>query len=160
MSKLSDELREMIPTWAVTTLLPLPIINFWQLGPGHDFAYAYLFLGSTILVAERFAENGRPQGGDLREWRNKISALCLAIAATAMIFTAFVWAISGNVDLAVSMFAIFAVIPAIGCVPFFSINASRPYFGVLAAILLIAAIKMAGCVVVARSWRIRLTAPR
>jgi len=148
MTKLVNELRDMIPTWAVTTILPLPIINFWQLGPGQDFAYAYLFLGSAILVAERFSGSGRPKGGAVDDWRSIVAALLLATATSAMIFTIFVWAIAGYADLSVPIFAVLAVIPAIGCVPFLAITCGRPYYGVLAAILLMTVIKLAGCVVV------------
>ena len=83
-----SELREMLPTWAVVVLLPVPVATFWQDGSGRAFAYAYLFLGCAILAAERF----RPQASaSARPWRARMGAVVLATGGAVAVFTAFVW---------------------------------------------------------------------
>jgi hypothetical protein len=148
MPTVRSELREMLPTWAVAVLLPVPVATFWHEGSGRDFAYAYLFLGCAILAAERFGRadcQGSP--GGVRLWRAKMTALGLAMAAAASVFTAFAWAMVGQPDALVPLFAALAVVPALCCVPFLAIVTGRPYAAVLLAALLLAAVKLAGCVV-------------
>jgi hypothetical protein len=80
-------------------------------------------------------------------WRAKVTALGLAMAAAAGVFTAFAWAMLGQPDALVPLFAAMAVVPALGCVPFLAVVTGRPYAGVLFAALLLAAVKLLGCVV-------------
>src|SRR5262245_46647051 len=139
----------MLPTWAVVVLLPVPLTTFWHEGPGRDFAYVYLFLGCAILAAERFGRTARPEGaGDVRLWRAKVTALGLAMAAAAGVFTAFAWAMIGRPDPLVPLLAALAVVPALCCVPLLAVVTGRPYAAVLFAALLLAAVKLAGCAVV------------
>jgi hypothetical protein len=148
MPTVRSELREMLPTWAVVVLLPAPVATFWHEGSGRDFAYAYLFLGCAILAAERFGSTAcqeSPGGAPL--WRAKMTALGLAVAAAAGVFTAFAWAMIGQPDALVPLFAALAVIPALCCVPFLAVVTGRPYAAVLFAALLLAAVKLTGCVV-------------
>jgi hypothetical protein len=145
-----DELREMLPTWAVAVLLPLPMATFWQDGSGRAFAYAYLFLGCAVLAAERF-RRPPPEGGDHtgpRLWRTKMAALALAMAGAVCVFTAFASAISGQLDAVVPVLATLAVLPALCCVPCLTLATGRPYAGVLFTVFLLGSIKIAGCVVV------------
>ena len=117
-------------------------------GPGRDFAYAYLFLGCAILAAERFGRTACPGSpGGVPLWRAKVMALGLAMAAAAGVFTAFAWAMIGRPDALVPLFAALAVVPALCCVPFLAVVTGRPYAAVLFAVLLLAAVKLAGCVV-------------
>jgi hypothetical protein len=148
MPTVRSELREMLPTWAVAVLLPVPVATFWHEGAGRDFAYAYLFLGCAILAAERFGRTacqGRPGGVPL--WRTKVTALGLAVAGAVGVFTAFAWAMIGRPDALVPLFAALAVVPALCCVPFLAVVTGRPYAAVLFAALLLAGVKLAGCVV-------------
>jgi hypothetical protein len=142
------ELREMLPAWAVVVLLPVPVATFWHEGSGRDFAYAYLFLGCAILAAERFGRTAcQSSAGDVPLWRAKVTALGLAMAAAAGVFTAFAWAMIGRPDALVPLFAALAVAPALCCVPFLAVVTGRPYAAVLFAALLMAAVKLFGCVV-------------
>jgi hypothetical protein len=148
LSSARSELREMLPTWAVVVLLPTPMITFWHVGAGRDFAYAYLFLGCAILAAERFSGTvcqGGPGGVPL--WRAKVTALVLAMAAAVIVFTAFAWAIIGRPDALVLLLAALAVVPALCCVPFLAVVTGRPYAAVLFAAVLLTTVKLAGCVV-------------
>jgi hypothetical protein len=143
------ELREMLPTWAVVVLLPVPVATFWHEGSGRDFAYAYLFLGCAILAAERFGRTaGLGSPGGVPVWRAKVTALGVAMAAAAGVFTAFAWAMIGQPDGLVPLFAALAVVPALCCVPLLAVVTGRPYAAVLFAALLLAAVKLAGCSVV------------
>src|SRR5262245_837704 len=118
MTTVSDELRDMLPTWAVAALLPVPVATFWQDGSGRAFAYAYLFLGCAILAAERF----RPQAStSARPWRARMAALVLATGGAVAAFTAFVWAMRGEPDASVPLLAALAVVPALGCVPYLTV---------------------------------------
>lgn len=152
MPTVSGELRALLPAWAVAVLLPVPVATFWHEGSGRDFAYAYLFLGCAIVVAESFGRRVAPAVGlppDMPgAWRTKLSALVLAVAGAVIVFTAFVWAMTGRPDAGVPLFAALAVLPALGCVPFAALATGRPYVAVLFAAFLMAAVKMAGCVVV------------
>jgi hypothetical protein len=148
MPTVRSELGEMLPTWAVVVLLPAPVATFWHDGSGRDIAYGYLFLGCAILAAERFgctARQGIPGGVPL--WRVKMTALGLAVVGAVGVFTAFVWAMIGRPDALVPLFAALAVVPALCCVPFLAVVTGRPYAAVLFAALLLAAVKLAGCVV-------------
>jgi hypothetical protein len=148
MSTIRSELRDLLPTWAVVVLLPVPMATFWHEGPARDFAYSYLFIGCAILAAERFGRTARQgSAGDVPLWRAKMTALGLAMATGAAVFTAFAWAIIGRMDPLVPLLATFAVLPALGCVPFLAIVTGRPYAAVLFASLLLTAVKLAGCVV-------------
>jgi hypothetical protein len=138
----------MLPTWAVVVLLPVPMATFWHEGPGRDFAYAYLFLGCAILAAERFGRTAcQGSAGDVPLWRAKVTALGVAMAAAAGVFTAFAWAMIGHPDGLVPLFAALAIVPALCCVPFLAVVTGRPYAAVLFAVLLLAAVKLLGCVV-------------
>jgi hypothetical protein len=53
----------------------------------------------------------------------------------------------GRADALVPLFATLAVVPALCCVPFLAVTTGRPYAAVLFAALLLAAVKLAGCVV-------------
>src|SRR5262245_4793817 len=148
MPTVRDELREMLPTWAVVVLLPLPMATFWHEGSGRDFAYAYLFLGCAILAAERFgrtARRGSAVGVPL--WRAKVTALGLAMAAAVGVFTAFAWAMIGRPDALVPLLAVAAIVPSLCCVPYLAVVTGKPYAAVLFTVFLLAAVKLAGCVV-------------
>jgi hypothetical protein len=154
MPKVSDELRDMLPGWAVAVLLPLPLATFWLDGSGRAFAYAYLFLGCAILAAERFARRppvgaDSPSASDLSHlWRAKVAALGWAMAAAVSVFTAFVWVMNGRPDAVVPVLAGLAVLPALGCVPYLAVVTGKPYTGVLFTLLMLGSVKLAGCVVV------------
>jgi hypothetical protein len=142
------ELRELLPTWAVVVLLPVPMATFWHEGSGRDFAYAYLFLGCAILAAERFGRTaGSESARDVPLWRTKLTALGLAMAAAAGVFTAFAWAILGRPDALVPLLAVVASVPALCCVPFLAVVTGRPYAAVLFAAVLLAVVKLLGCVI-------------
>lgn len=87
--RLQDELRAMLPAVGFAVLLPLPIFTFWNNRPGRDFAFAYLFLGAALAIAEAFmrAPGGLP-GSEMRttHWRARMTALALALSVAAMIF--------------------------------------------------------------------------
>jgi hypothetical protein len=124
------------------------VATFWHEGSGRDIAYAYLFLGCAILAAERFGRaDGQGSPGGVPLWRAKVTALGLAMAAAASVFTAFVWAMVGQPDALVPLFAALAVVPALCCVPFLAVVTGQPYAAVLFTALLLAAVKLAGCVV-------------
>jgi hypothetical protein len=154
MPTVHGELREMLPTWAVAVLLPVPVATFWQDGSGRAFAYAYLFLGCAILTAERFGQilpvggGSPPATGAPRLWRAKVVALGLAIAGAVCVFTAFAWAMLGRADAVVPLLAALAVVPALCCVPFLVIVTGKPYAAVLLTTFLLGSVKLAGCVVV------------
>ena len=147
MSIASDELRDMLPTWAVAVLLPLPAATFWQDGSGRSFAYIYLFLGCALVVAERFSCPGEAAEGP-HLWRSKMAALAVAAAGAVGVFTAFGWSMGGRAGFEVPLLAALAVLPALGCVPFLTIRTGKPYAAVLFALLLMGAIKVVGCLVV------------
>jgi hypothetical protein len=138
----------MLPTWAVVVLLPVPVATFWHEGSGRDFAYAYLFLGCAILAAERFGRTACPASpGGVPLWRARVTALGLAMAAAAGVFTTFAWAMIGRPDPLVPLLAALAVVPALCCVPFLEVVTGRPYAAVLFAAFMLAAVKLAGCAV-------------
>jgi hypothetical protein len=139
----------MLPTWAVAVLLPVPMTTFWHEGPGRDYAFCYLFLGCAILAAERFGRAASQESsGGAPAWRAKVTALALAMAAAAGVFTAFAWAMIGRPDPLVPLLAAAAVVPALCCVPLLAVLTGRPYAAVLFAAVLLTAVKLAGCVVV------------
>src|SRR5262245_25821412 len=149
MHTVTGELRDMLPTWAVAVLLPVPVATFWQDGSGRDFAYAYLFLGCAILTAERFgrahpAGGSPPAGGAARVWRAKVMALAWAMAAAVCVFTAFAWAMLGWPDAVVPLLAALAVAPALCCVPFLVVVTGKPYAAVLFTAFLLGSVKLAG----------------
>jgi hypothetical protein len=154
MPTVRSELREMLPTWAVAVVLPVPVATFWQDGSGRAFAYAYLFLGCAILAAERFgrappsATGNSPTGGGPRLWRAKVMALGLAMAGAVCAFTAIAWAMIGRPDAVVPLLAALAVVPALCCVPFLAVVTGKPYAAVLFTAFLLASVKLVGCVVV------------
>jgi hypothetical protein len=76
-----------------------------------------------------------------------MTALGLAVAGAVGVFTAFAWAMIGRPDALVPLFAALAVVPTLCCVPFLAVVTGRPYAAVLFAALLLAAVKLAGCVV-------------
>src|SRR5262249_54994551 len=122
----------MLPTWAVVVLLPVPVATFWHEGSGRDFAYAYLFLGCAILAAERFGRSVCQGGaGKVQQWRAKVSALGLAMAAAVGVFTAFAWAMIGRPDALVPLLAAAAIVPALCCVPYLAVVTGKPYAAVL-----------------------------
>ena len=150
----SSELRDMLPTWAVAILLPLPVATFWQDGSGRAFAYVYLFIGCAVLTAERFGRSPQIEAanqateGMRRRWRVKMAALVLAMAGAVSIFTAFGWAMSGQLDSVIPLLAVLAVLPALGCVPLLALITGKPYAAVLFTAFLLGLVKIAGCVVV------------
>jgi hypothetical protein len=154
MTKVSRELRDLLPAWAVLVLLPVPVATFWNVGAGRDFTYSYLFLACALLTAEQFGRPAavgagiRPTGRTIRDWRAKMTALVLAVVGAAGVLTTFVWAMTGQIDATIPLFAVLAVLPAVGCVPFVAIKTGQPYLAVLFAIVLLTAIKLAGCLVV------------
>lgn len=143
----ASELREMLPTWAIAVLLPIPMATFWHEGSGRAFAYCYLFLGTAILTAERFHTNVAGEGS-AREWRTKMTALTLGAFGLCFVFTPFVWSMRDESALEVPLFAVLAVLPALGCVPFATLRTGNPYTAILSIVFLLASIKMLGCVVV------------
>ena len=146
MRTVSSELRALLPVWAVAVLLPIPAATFWHDGSGRAFAYAYLFLGCAVMAAESFRRD--PASADpVVPWRAKVVALGLAMAAAVAVFTATVWSILGDIDPVVPVLAALAVVPALGCVPYLSLATGRPYAAVMFTVFLLAAVKMAGCVV-------------
>jgi hypothetical protein len=135
------EFRALLPTWALAVLLPIPMVTFWSEGSGRAFAYCYLFLGTAVMAAESF---GRGAGA----WRAKLAALSLGAAGAVGVYTLFAWAISGRADWVVPVLATLAVVPALGCVPYLTLATGRPHAAVLFVVFILAAVKMAGCVVV------------
>ena len=147
MRTVSSELRDLIPVWAFAVLLPVPLATFWHEGSGRAFAYAYLFLGAAVMAAEAFRRES-PEAGTPAVWRAKVVALALAMAAAAAVFTLAAWSITGDADPVVPVLAVLAVVPALGCVPYMTLATGRPYTAVLFTVFLLAAVKLAGCVVV------------
>jgi hypothetical protein len=146
MPTVSGELRAMLPVWALSVLLPVPLVNFWRHRPGSDLAYGYLFLGAALLAADRFAALGA--GFEPSVWRIKTRALWTAGAINVAVFTMFVWAVTAEADLSVPLFASLATATALCCAPFLAIATGSTYLAVFGCLVLVAAIKMAGCVVV------------
>jgi hypothetical protein len=153
MSIVCSELRDLLPTWAVVVLLPVPVATSWHDGAGRDFAYAYLFLGCAILAAERFgpllmhSDENPSSRGEPRLWRAKVMALGLAMLAALCVFTACAWAMLGRPDALVPLLATVAIIPALCCVPYLAVVTGIPYAAVLFAVFLLAAVKLVGCLV-------------
>ena len=153
MTTVTGEIREILPTWAIAVLIPLPAATFWQDGSGRAFAYAYLFLGCAIMTAERFR---RPlpgnadlaAGGAASAWRAKMTALGLAMAGAVAVLTTFAWSMSGQPEAVVPLLATLAALPALCCVPVLTISIGKPYAAVLFTTFLLGAVKIAGCVVV------------
>jgi hypothetical protein len=58
----------------------------------------------------------------------------------------------GRPDALVPLFAALAVVPALCCVPFLAVVAGKPYAAVLFTVFLLAAVKLAGCVVAVRVY--------
>lgn len=147
MRTVSGELRALLPTWAVAVLLPVPLATFWHEGSGRAFAYAYLFLGCALMAAESFRRESSVEVAPA-PWRVKVVALAVAMAAAVAVFTVAVWSIAGDADPVVPVLAALAAVPALGCVPYLTLATGRPHAAVLLAVFLLAAVKMAGCVVV------------
>jgi hypothetical protein len=142
-----NELRELLPVWAVAVLLPVPMTTFWLEGSGRAFAYAYLFLGMAIVTAESFGRSLRA-GEQHQSWRAKLGALVIAATGAVGAFSTFAWAITGVVDATVIVLAVLAVLPAVCCVPYLTLLTRQPYTAVLFTVLLLALVKMLGCLVV------------
>lgn len=141
------ELRAMLPTWAIAVLLPIPMATFWNEGSGRAFAYCYLFLGTAILAAERFRTNVAGEGS-ARDWQSKMTALALAEFGLCTIFTAFGWSMRDELAPEIPLFAVLAILPALGCVPFATLRTGSPFTAILSIVILLASIKMLGCLVV------------
>jgi hypothetical protein len=149
MRTVTQELRELLPTWGFAVLLPAPAATLWHNGSGRAFAFAYFFVGCAVMAADCF---GRvPSAGGSapgRVWRAKIAALVVATAGASAAFTAFAWAVSGRVDFGVPTLAGLVATPALCCVPYLTLVTGRPFAGVLLGAALLGLVKCAGGLVV------------
>ncbi len=154
MITMKSEWREMLPTWAFAVLLPAPMATFWHEGPGRDFAYAYLFLGCSLLAAERFRKGAESYAREKAEqgageiWRIRMMSLSTAMLAAVGVFSGFAWAIAGEWSFSIPLFALLAVIPALSAIPYFVMSTGKEYGAILLVVFCLALIKLAGCVIV------------
>jgi|GEM_PF-2784524 len=154
MVTMASEWREMLPTWALAVLLPAPMATLWHVGPGRDFAYAYLFLGCSVLAAERFSaaaklpvsDRGEQGAGEI--WRLRMMSLSAAMLAAIGVFSAFAWTIAGEWRWSIPLLAVLAAIPALCAVPYFVMVTGKEYGAILLVVFSLGLIKLAGCVLV------------
>jgi hypothetical protein len=140
------ELRAMLPTWGLSTVLPLPVLVAIDPARSGDVACIYLGLSCAWLVAEFHRSLGLPQSSPA--WRTRVLALCAAVAVNVAMFVAF--GMSGGVEthFPFPLMATLAAIPAVGVVPFFLRRLpTLPYAAVLFSGLVVFACKLAACVV-------------
>jgi hypothetical protein len=77
-----------------------------------------------------------------------MTASVVGAVSAAAVLTAFAWAMVGDTELVVPVLAVLAVAPALCCVPYLTLSTGHPFAAVVLLTFLLAAIKMAGCVVV------------
>jgi hypothetical protein len=154
---IASEFRALLPTLAFALLLPVPAVMFWEDGASRAFAFAYLFLGCGFMSAERFSGqqpvfdyNSIPSSSRFNRtlWRSKMAALALASLIAVIVFCVVWFAFSGTIDSGVPIIALLSVMPALFLVPCFALRTRHTFTAVLLSALLLASIKIIGCVVV------------
>ena len=138
-------LRANIATWVITGILPLPILVATDPASSCDIACVYLGLGCGWLAMEIYASEGLP--ASVRDWRQKISAISIAVAINAAIFVAFGMAAGVESNFPFLLKAALSVIPAIGVVPWLMRRVRQRYMVIVFGSMIVLAAKLLACVV-------------
>ena len=91
---IATELGYLLPGWAVSIVLPLPLLILKHSPLGRGYALMLFFVGAMAVVAYSFrrdvVEGTNPAldpGAVARLWRTRISALAAALAFALLVFT-------------------------------------------------------------------------
>jgi hypothetical protein len=143
---LRNELREILPAWALCLALPMAEILFWQSDQGRSYGLGSFFLGCTILAAlaihkkirspKTLSASGdapveRPNG------RSTMLALSLALFAAFVVFSALSLLVNDSQDCVVPMLALMAIVPAIGMTPYFVLATRKRFAAIVFTIFLV-----------------------
>lgn len=149
-----QEFRRFLPAWGVMLVLPIPMLDCWNIADARYSALGYLFLGSAILAGECFRpdpnagiDKGPKAGSDA--WKAKMLALILATALEVAFFVVVCEALNeapGSATV-ICLLSLHAVVPALCIVPYFTVVTGKPYAAVIIAGAILGACKVAGDVV-------------
>lgn len=139
-------LRSHAMTWAITGLLPLPILMAIDPSSSVFIACIYLGLGCGWLSAEIYGgDPGMPASAG--EWGGKMLAICAAVATNAGAFVLFGILAGAQTAFPFPLMATLSAIPAIGVVPWLVHRVRRPSTAVILGSMLVLCAKLAACVV-------------
>src|SRR5262245_18553668 len=104
-------LRSVAVTWFAAACLPLPVLVMTNPATNADVSCLYLGLASAWLATQILAVEGYP--GSRSSWLAKTTAICIALAANAILVMAIGRLLSVRSNLPFPLLTLFAVIPSI-----------------------------------------------
>jgi hypothetical protein len=168
------ELRELLPVWLVSVLLPVPAILFWHSVHGRSIALGCFFIGCATFVAFSFRRDvlwlensaASDQLADRgRDWRERMKVLMPALLAAFAVFSILCLAFNNPPaseeqaiwwhsslfkaprDLIATMLAFMTLIPSLGLVPYLILATRSRFAAVVFSILLVFCMKLLGATV-------------
>ena len=138
-------LWEVRLAWAGAALLPLPAVMVTDPLNSTDVGCLYLGVACAWLATEILRRGGLP--GTRREWRIKVRAVCVAVAAVAVLFITMGSAAGAQSQIPFPVLAALSATPALGLVPWLVLRVREPYLAIMLGAMILVAAKLAACVV-------------
>ncbi len=125
MESLNSELRGILPTWLICTLIPLPAIVFWRFLGGEPVAHFCFFICCMSLVASRFRGRVISQQPS-HSWPIKMLAVGVALISASLVFSLFWLTLADAHDLVTPFIAFQALIPSFCILPYLTLITPKP----------------------------------
>jgi hypothetical protein len=138
------QLRQLLPAWLICLLLPLPAMLLWHSHDGRCVALWCFFIGCATLAAYAF----RPSHSLERSWRDRMTALGMALFSAWIIYS-LLWLVLVDAHDFVALFIAFQIlIPSLFVVPCMVLVTRQPFAGVVFSLFLVGCMKFIGGAVV------------
>jgi hypothetical protein len=144
---LNSELRGMLPTWLLCTLVPLPAIVSWRFLGGEPVAHFLFFACCMSLVASRFRPKIISQGAS-PSWHVKMLAVGAALISSTIVFSLLWLGLADGRDFVTPFIAFQAIIPSVCIVPYVTLLTRRAAPAVILSAFLVGCMKMVAGIVV------------
>ncbi|MGD9635173.1 MAG: hypothetical protein AB7G28_18840 [Pirellulales bacterium] len=138
-------LRQLFFPWAFTGFLPLPVLMALPPSIGAEIKCLYLGIASAWLATELFRPGAPPDSR--RAWRERWGALFLALCVNVSLFILLGLSIGIRTHIPFPWMAVLAAVPAIGMVPWLSLQVAERYAVIVFGGTLVFVAKLAACVV-------------
>ena len=151
MKPLHSELRAILPTWCVCTLIPLPAIIFWRFLGGYPVAHFCFLACCMSLVASRFRPKAISQQPP--HWHVKMLAVGAALVSSAIVFSVLWLGLADRQDFVTPFIALQAIVPSFCIVPYVTLLTRKPASAVILSAFLLGCMKMVAGIVVNLHFR-------
>jgi hypothetical protein len=141
---LGNQLRELLPAWGASILLPLLAMLFWRSEDGRHVALWCFFIGCASLVAYAF----RPGQWSDHSWSDRMSAIGTALVLGWAVCSLLWLAVVDSHDFVALFLAFQILVPSMCVVPYLALVTRRPFAAVVFSLFLVGSMKLLGCVVV------------